>query len=134
VAAYALVTENTRILLCRLSRTAGSGAGKWTLPGGGIDFGETPEFAVVREVREETGLEVELNGLLAAHSTVYKFDDVHLHHLWIIYRAEYRAGELRSELDGSTDLAGWFTVSEAKALPIVDLVEYTLEKAFPGAK
>jgi mutator protein MutT len=38
--------------------------GKWEFPGGGIDFGETPEQAVIREAKEETGLDVEIIRLL----------------------------------------------------------------------
>ena len=39
----------------------------WTLPGGGIQSGETPEQAVIREVREETGLQIGVKRLLFSH-------------------------------------------------------------------
>ncbi|MEO1088763.1 MAG: NUDIX domain-containing protein, partial [Acidobacteriota bacterium] len=49
LAAYAVIVEDNRLLLCRISPQIPAHAGKWTLPGGGLDFGETPEAAVVRE-------------------------------------------------------------------------------------
>ena len=42
--------------------------GSWTLPGGGLDFGEDPEAGALRELGEETGLEGEVRGLLGVHS------------------------------------------------------------------
>ncbi len=56
VGAYAIVTdESSRILLCRIA-PGYPAAGMWTLPGGGVDHGEHPDDAVLRELREETGL------------------------------------------------------------------------------
>jgi len=49
VAAYAVCRDGERILCCRLAPGEPS-PGSWTLPGGGIDFGERPEDAVVREL------------------------------------------------------------------------------------
>ncbi|HEX6656334.1 MAG TPA: NUDIX domain-containing protein [Candidatus Limnocylindria bacterium] len=45
VAAYALCVEDGRILLCRIAPGYWSGVGAWTLPGGGLDFGESPRAA-----------------------------------------------------------------------------------------
>ena len=56
LAAYALVLRGDEVLLTRNS-VRGPRPGTWTLPGGGVDHGEPPGGAVVREVDEETGLD-----------------------------------------------------------------------------
>lgn len=59
VAAYAVILRGDEILLSRLAPYLGPEE-QWTLPGGGIDFGEDPRDAVVRETYEETGLQIEV--------------------------------------------------------------------------
>lgn len=128
VAAYALLVENETILLCRLSAQIPRHQGKWTLPGGGIEFGERPEEAVVREVREETGLIVAVTSLAAVDSIVAESDGLQSHNIRILYRAEVVGGALSSEVDGSTDLCQWW---ERSALPpVVDLVNVAIPVAF----
>lgn len=129
VAAYALLVERDRILLCRLSAQVPRHQGKWTLPGGGIEFGERPEEAVVREVREETGLVVTVESLAAVDSTVVESDGVQSHNIRILYRADVVGGTLCNELEGSTDLCQWW---DRNALPpVVSLVNVAIPVAFP---
>jgi 8-oxo-dGTP diphosphatase len=59
----AVITDQSgRLLLIR--RRNEPGAGLWSLPGGRVEPGETDEQAVIREVREETGLQVQVGRLL----------------------------------------------------------------------
>src|ERR1043165_5710521 len=61
-AAYGLLWRDGKVLLCRTS-PGHLGVGRWTLPGGGIVFGEAPEAGAIREVEEETGLITEITGV-----------------------------------------------------------------------
>lgn len=130
VAAYGLLIQENKILLCRLSQRVHNIAGKWTLPGGGIEFGEDPVDAVKREVYEETGLEVRITSLANVNSFASENHDRKFHSIRIIYHAELVGGDLRSEADGSTDLCAWHTQSEAQQLPLVNLGALGLELAF----
>jgi 8-oxo-dGTP diphosphatase len=62
VAAAAIVERDGELLLVR--RTMTPGQGKWTIPGGFVEFDEDPRVAVVREVLEETGYAVEVVRLM----------------------------------------------------------------------
>ena len=125
-AAYGLLVDSNRLLLCRLSARVPIHAGKWTLPGGGLDFGEHPEQAVVREFREETGLHVTVNQIAGVRSLTVDEPDRQFHSIQMIYHVRRMSGELSFEADGTTDRCEWFAVDEIPELPIVGLVEHSL--------
>ena len=123
VAAYGLVTHADQILLCRISPALPRWVGQWTLPGGGIDFGEDPKDAMVREVEEETGLIVVPKDIATIHS-LYA-DDPHeeFHGVRVLYHAELTGGTLRDEVDGTTDQCRWWTRSQLASLELVDIAQ-----------
>jgi 8-oxo-dGTP diphosphatase len=129
IAAYGLILDQGRILLCRLSKQE-KNVGMWTLPGGGLDFGESPEMGAVREIWEETGLEARLTGHAGIDSKVIDFESGVMHAVRILYWAEPVRGELQVEIDGSTDACEWFSEEEALCLPLVDLAQLGVEMAF----
>ena len=116
VAASAVVTDGEgRILVQR--RVA---SGLYTLPGGGMDFGESLPDAAVREVREETGLDVEVTGLVgtytdARHVIAYSDGEVR-QQFNICFTARITGGDLRIS-DESTDLR-FASPAEIAALPM----------------
>jgi len=89
----AVVTDTAgRVLLQRLQ--VGRRAGNWALPGGLLEADETAEEAACREIEEETGLRVRLNGLLRVFS---KPGDPFV---GVVYLGEVVGGELRPESGG----------------------------------
>jgi len=137
VAAYALCTEGDAILLTRIAPGAtASSDGMWTLPGGGIDFGEHPRDAALRELTEETGLRGEIVELADVDSWAGHF--VHpedgvptdFHAVRVIYRVRVTGGELRVEVGGSSDACAWVGRNDLGGLPLVELAELGYRLAF----
>lgn len=135
IGSYSLcLDEDGRILLARLSALEVD-VGAWTMPGGGINFGEHPDAAAVRELEEETGLIGEIEGVAGIFSHVYRQstftggDD--LHFLGIIYRMRIVGGELRDEVDGTTDTCAWLSPAELEGIRLVELAAFGAKIAFP---
>lgn len=77
VVAAALVDRDGRILVTE--RPAGKHlAGMWEFPGGKVEAGETPEAALIRELREELGIETETSCLAPAAFTSHAYEHFHL--------------------------------------------------------
>jgi 8-oxo-dGTP diphosphatase len=133
VGAYALCVDDDRILLARLSPEEVD-VGAWTLPGGGIEFGEHPDTAVIRELEEETGFVGEIEEIAGVFSHVYRQSRAaqgrDLHFLGILYHVRIVGGELRDEVGGSTDTAAWLTQAEIAERHLVEIARFGVELAF----
>ncbi len=121
LAAYGLVVDDGHILLCRISPKIPHLSGQWTLPGGGVHFGEDPVDAMVREVHEETGLAVATAGLADVNAITGNRDGTPFHGVRIVYHTRQLGGALRNETDGTTDLCQWWRLEAAGGIPLVDL-------------
>lgn len=77
VSAVALIDPDGRVLLAQ--RPEGKSlAGLWEFPGGKVDPGETPEAALIRELREELGIETKASCLAPLTFASHSYDDFHL--------------------------------------------------------
>jgi 8-oxo-dGTP diphosphatase len=133
VAAYAICINDGNLLLVRYVER---GERHWTLPGGGIEHGEDPYHAVVREVTEETGYAVEVERLLGIHSVRLTYPRSRLavadhHAVRIFYAGRVTGGLLRHEVGGSTDRAVWVPMDRLDELAPAraDQVDIGLELA-----
>lgn len=126
VAAYAVVRDDAdRILLCHIAPSVGVGD-VWTLPGGGIEFGESPAHGVLRELEEESGLVGAVERLLDVTDRVFREGDGRMHAIRILYRVRILGGELRDEADGSTDRCRWVTTADARRLRLGEVARRAL--------
>ncbi len=90
----AVIFRNQDVLI--IKRGKAPFKGEWSIPGGRLEFGERIRDAVIREVREETGVEIELIGLLDVFDAITPDEDLSMPHMVIIdYVAEWTAGEPR---------------------------------------
>jgi 8-oxo-dGTP diphosphatase len=73
--------------------------GYWALPGGFVNYGETVESAAIREVKEETGLEIDLYGILGVYSDPER--DPRGHVVSVCFMAVENGGKLKADTDAS---------------------------------
>ncbi|MFY9783599.1 MAG: NUDIX domain-containing protein [Acidimicrobiales bacterium] len=123
VRAYGILIRGEEVLLVRSSSPL-INPPLWWLPGGGIDFGESPEETLLREFHEETGLSVRDPVLLDVASDVRRRPNGdRIHTVRVLYTVTQDGGRLRDEAVGTTDQAQWFNVRE---LDDVNVAEYAL--------
>jgi len=130
LAVSAVVVRDGLILVVRRARPPAEGL--YTLPGGGVESGETLEAAVEREIREETGLAIEPVDL-AGHREVIVRDAAGLvaqHFVILAFAARWRDGEAVPSEELAE--ARWIDPAELSALPttegLADIVAAALRR------
>lgn len=128
----ALIYDGDRVLLVQRGKEPLKGF--WSLPGGAVETGELVQDALIREVEEETGLEVKIVrfGELferimpdAAGATEY-------HYVLLDYVCEILSGQPRAGSD-SADVR-WFSPEELKGVPVTSGTLEVIERCRTGAK
>lgn len=127
LACYAISVARGKILLSRIA-PGYPGAGSWTLPGGGVEWGEHPLDALRREVLEETGLSMSEATFIGIDSQVYAGTSRHsaMHAIRLVYEAPMSGDPRVVEIDGSVDDAAWIELTALAATPTVQLVTIAL--------
>ncbi len=120
---YGVIIEDGKVLLSR----------QWDgydFPGGGMDLGETIEEALVREVREETGLDVRVGEILACENSFFKmpFAEKYAHCILMYYRCEVVGGELGTRFFSEdekkyADMPEWVSLESADTLRFYNSID-----------
>jgi ADP-ribose pyrophosphatase YjhB (NUDIX family) len=118
----AIVVDGDRVLLIRRGQPPAQD--RWSVPGGKVEPGETLEQACAREVREETGLDIEVGPLV---EIVERIGEGY-HYVIHDFRARVRGGTLGAASDCAE--ARWVTLDEAAQLPTTDGLLPVLRRAF----
>lgn len=120
----AIVLHEGRVLLVRRGRPPA--AGKWSVPGGLLDLGETTAEAARREVREECGIDVRVEGLVGVLDRVIRDDAGRVRYHWVL--VDYLARPASTELTVGDDAAEarWVALDEVEKLDttegLVDMI------------
>ena len=120
----AMLVENEGKILLGL-RNKVNAQDHWVIPGGGVEYGETTEEAAIRELKEETNLDVEDVKLIGAKEIIANNPDYHS--IIFFYQGKAKHFDIKAQEDLAE--VKFFTMDEIKNLTIVDSVKWCLEKA-----
>lgn len=127
-----VLNDNGEVLLLLKPEGVGPYPGTYLTPGGGIEPGETPEECAVREVREETHIEItDLKFLTKTEFTTGNWRAVMTHFIGHMFTARYKSGELPNDpmsLPEPMRVIRWVSKEEAKTLPLSPPAEQIIEK------
>ena len=116
-----ILIQNGKILLIKQELAEQA---NWTLPGGALEFGETIEQCLLREMKEETGLEVEVKELLYICD---RFHQLNKHVVDMTFLVEKTGGEL---LPRSFERSSNEVIKEIKMVPIDEIPDYGFSQTF----
>jgi len=132
VGAGAVILRDDCVLLVK--RAAEPMAGRWSLPGGRLELGETVEQAVVREALEETGLTVEPRKLLGVYDLIDKDESgkVRYHFVLVDWICTEAGGELKAGDDAAE--ARWAQRDLLDGFGLADFTLQAIQRAFHMAE
>jgi ADP-ribose pyrophosphatase YjhB (NUDIX family) len=125
LAVSAGIFRDGKILLVRRARDPARGV--YTFPGGRVEFGESLTEALAREVREETGLKIEIVGLIGYREALPAKTGGHGHFVILPFAARWVANEVA--LNDELDDAKWLSPGMLGGLPITHGLEDTIRSA-----
>lgn len=132
VAAGGVVVHEGRVLLIRRGRPPMQG--RWSIPGGIVELGETIAGAVSRELDEETGIRVRVMELIEIYEKVARDEAgaAQYHFVILDYRCEFVEGTARA--GGDVTEAAWFSEEQLNSLGLTTAAKRVIRRAFSGVR
>jgi ADP-ribose pyrophosphatase len=126
LAVGAIVIEDGKVLLVK--RKYPPKKGKWAIPGGSVNLGETLQAAAEREIKEETGLDIKAGEPVHTFDLIEKDSNgkIRFHYVVVDLHADYVSGIIQPDDDVSD--AGWFGPEEINALDVTEATTELLRK------
>jgi len=123
-----IVFQDDKVLLVKRGREPG--LGKWSIPGGAVEIGETVNRAIQREIEEETGLIVEVIDLIEIFERIIPDPQGRIlyHYILLDYWCVIKGGQLMAQSDA--DEAGFFPVVSLKTINLPQETERVILKAY----
>ncbi|MFT9820869.1 NUDIX domain-containing protein [Lysinibacillus sp. NPDC056185] len=100
-------------------------AGCWSLPGGKVDYMETIENAIIREIKEELGVDIDITGLVCVTNHIIQTEDIH--YVAPTFAARITNGEVRNREPHALEKVHWFSIDEIPE-NITMTTEYALKQ------
>lgn len=118
VAVHGLIKKGNKFLVTLRSPVNDYKPNEWDLAGGTVEFGEEPENALKREIKEETRLKVSINKPIYMCTQTQNLR----HQFWLVYECTYLSGEVKLNPEEHSDYK-WVTKKELKELKKIFFVE-----------
>mgnify|MGYP005771730269 FL=1 len=132
---YGVIVKNAKIVL--IKKANGPYKGKLDLPGGTIEFGETSEETLLREMKEQPGIDVKTFSLFDGNSTIVEWEHhgkhQQIHHIGFFYKIEDYNNEIKKEVELTNDNddslgAEFYDINKLKKSELSSIAILVIEK------
>lgn len=129
----AIFNDKGQLFITLRGREVRNERGKWEIPGGSVEYGETFEQAIKREVKEEHGIDIKILELLGICDHI--IPDEHQHWVSPTYICKIVKGKPKILEPHKCEKFGWFSINEAGKLLLSIVTKYdilSLKKKYPN--
>lgn len=125
--------DEGKLLITKRGQACANDRGKWEIPGGGVEHGELRREAVIREIREENDIDVEVIDELQTSDHFSPEEGLH----WVTtsFICRHKGGEAKRMEPEKCEAIGWFTIEEAGHLDLSEISRHDLaaiKKKYPN--